>query len=55
MTACALKGDEARFLKAGMDAYISKPIHLPELFRAIEAARSNSGKPSLSEPSRPHE
>jgi len=51
MTACALKGDEARFLKAGMDGYVSKPIHLPELFRAIEAARSHSGQPSLSEPS----
>jgi len=51
MTACALKGDEARFLKAGMDAYISKPIHLPELLRAIAAARSNTGQPSLPQPS----
>jgi CheY-like chemotaxis protein len=51
MTACALKGDEARFLKAGMDAYIGKPIHLPELFRAIEAARSNSRQPPLPESS----
>jgi signal transduction histidine kinase/DNA-binding response OmpR family regulator len=36
MTAHALKGDEARCLAAGMDAYVSKPIRTSELFAAIE-------------------
>ncbi|NQT10912.1 MAG: response regulator, partial [Desulfobacteraceae bacterium] len=35
MTAHAMKGDEERCLKAGMDAYIAKPINQDRLFQAI--------------------
>ncbi len=36
LTAHAMKGDRERCLAAGMDEYVSKPIRLPELLRAIE-------------------
>jgi PAS domain S-box-containing protein len=36
MTAHALKGDEARCIAAGMDAYTSKPIRPAELFALVE-------------------
>ena len=38
MTAHALKGDRERYLAAGMDGYVSKPIHTHDLYAAIEAA-----------------
>jgi two-component system sensor histidine kinase/response regulator len=37
MTAHALKGDRERCLEAGMDSYVSKPIHPDGLFQAIDA------------------
>ncbi|MBI2963908.1 MAG: response regulator [Deltaproteobacteria bacterium] len=36
LTAYAMKGDEARCLAAGMDAYIAKPIEAKHLFAVIE-------------------
>jgi signal transduction histidine kinase/DNA-binding response OmpR family regulator len=36
MTAHTMKGDAARCLAAGMDAYVSKPIHPETLFDVIE-------------------
>jgi PAS domain S-box-containing protein len=36
MTAHAMKGDRERCLSAGMDSYVSKPVHPSELYEAIE-------------------
>ena len=38
MTAHALKGDRERCLEAGMDEYVSKPIHAKRLLETIESA-----------------
>jgi two-component system, sensor histidine kinase and response regulator len=36
MTAHAIKGDEERFLKAGMDAHVAKPVEPKKLFQVVE-------------------
>ncbi len=36
MTAYAMKGDRERCLRAGMNAYLAKPIHLRELVELVE-------------------
>jgi DNA-binding response OmpR family regulator len=36
LTANAMAGDRERYLAAGMNAYVSKPINRRELFRTIE-------------------
>ena len=36
MTAHAMKGDEERFLRAGMDAYVSKPVQPQRLLTVID-------------------
>lgn len=43
MTAHALKGDRERFLAAGMDAYVSKPVDMDVMLRVI--GRLMSGRP----------
>lgn len=45
MTAHAMKGDEARCLAAGMDAYLSKPIDPDELFELVERQLGVSAAP----------
>jgi len=57
MTAFNMKGDRERFLAAGFDGYVCKPIDVRELFRSINAAlpdgrkvSSNFSRPSLPPP-----
>jgi two-component system sensor histidine kinase/response regulator len=47
MTADAMKGDEARCLAAGMDAYLSKPIQPDRLFELIERYLGGSTAPAF--------
>lgn len=44
MTAHAMKGDRARFLQAGMDGYISKPIQTFQLVNLIEEVLATAKK-----------
>ena len=44
MTAHAMKGDKTRFLAAGMDGYIAKPVRPQELLNAIEGIFSAPGE-----------
>lgn len=39
MTANALVGDRERYLEAGMDDYISKPVRLDDIYQALERLR----------------
>lgn len=39
LTAFAMKGDQERFLKAGFDAYVSKPVNVAELVKILEKYR----------------
>ncbi len=38
LTAYALKGDSERFLKSGMDYYLSKPVYIEELHDIVNKA-----------------
>ena len=37
MTAQAAESDRLRCLESGMDAYVTKPVHVPELMKMIES------------------
>ena len=41
MTAHAMKGDRDRFLAAGMDGYVAKPVRPHELYAAVEGGGPN--------------
>jgi CheY-like chemotaxis protein/HPt (histidine-containing phosphotransfer) domain-containing protein len=47
MTAHAMKGDRERFLDAGMDGYIAKPIEVRQLYEAVESAALESREGSV--------
>ncbi len=49
MTAQAAEADRVRCLASGMDAYVTKPVHVPELLKMIESvgAGGNSMKAEL--------
>jgi PAS domain S-box-containing protein len=57
MTAHAMKGDRERFLKAGFDGYLSKPLKSDDLFREIERLteknRPRSESPAAPAPAEP--
>ena len=46
LTAHAMRGDRELCLNAGMDAYVSKPINLEELFSVIETMLSSAAPAS---------
>lgn len=50
MTAHAMKGDKERFVGAGMDGYLSKPITAKELIELVERLAEEASKPQAGDP-----
>jgi CheY-like chemotaxis protein len=50
LTANAMNGDRERYLSAGMDAYVTKPIDAPELLRALALCLSPGAAPRATAP-----
>lgn len=44
VTAQAMRGDRNRFLRAGFDAYLSKPVNIGELVSVVEQHCRGSGR-----------
>ncbi len=55
MTAHAMKGDRDRFLAAGMDGYVAKPVRPHELYAAVEGGSPNAEAGLLSPTDLPFE
>jgi CheY-like chemotaxis protein len=49
LTANAMEHQVARYLEAGMDGYVAKPIEARRLFAAVEAALAGAPQPSAGE------
>jgi signal transduction histidine kinase/ligand-binding sensor domain-containing protein/CheY-like chemotaxis protein len=47
MTANTMQGDKEQCIEAGMDAYVSKPMRLEDILKALENASQYTGKRSL--------
>ena len=47
LTANAMAGDREIFLRAGMDDYLSKPIRVPDLVKALEASYAPTAAPVI--------
>lgn len=48
MTANAMKGDRERYLRAGMDDYVSKPLQIKEFFAVVEGLLTTPPVPESS-------